>query len=316
MSDQSAIKYSNWNPKKIGFALKKESLAAEVLALKLGSYLLTRGYSVGFVKDNASVGSDLMRHISVHKAVKKSKILPPVSLPKMSQVYDLILVLGGDGTFLGVSRMITKRSVPILGVNMGQLGFLTEIKKEEIFDVLTHILDSREIVFNERALFEVTVKRRKKIVYSGPFVNDAVLSKGSISHMVSIQILVNGKWANSLRADGMIVSTPTGSTAYSLAAGGPILVPSLPAVVLTPICPHSLTQRPLVVPDEATIELKLENRSGEVLLILDGQDVVGIKYEDIITIKKSKKQRLKIVSSPQRDYFSLIREKFKFGTRL
>jgi NAD+ kinase len=146
-------------------------------------------------------------------------------------------------------------------------------------------------------------------------VNDAVISKGAIARIIGIQIWVNDKWVHNIRADGIIVSTTTGSTAYSLAAGGPIVEPSVPALVMTPICPHSLTLRPLVIPDTSVVRMCLNHRPGHVLLTLDGQDAVDMKEDDIVTIRRFKKHSLKIVSSPTRDYFSLLREKLKFGIR-
>jgi NAD+ kinase len=202
-----------------------------------------------------------------------------------------------------------------MGVNMGQLGFLTEIKRTEALDMLSQILAGKKPLINERALLEVTLKRKNQIIFQGPVVNDAVISKGAIARIIGLQISVNGKWVHNVRADGIIVSTPTGSTAYSLAAGGPILEPSIGGLILAPICPHSLTQRPLVIRDDAEIQIFLNHRPGHVLLTLDGQDAVDMKEEDVVIVRRFKKHSLQLISSPTRDYFSLLREKLKFGMR-
>ncbi len=234
---------------------------------------------------------------------------------RLPEVCELIVVLGGDGTFLSIARLMKARSVPILGVNMGQLGFLTEIKRTEAYSVLKSIVDGKKPRISERRLLEVTLKRKNRVIFSGPVVNDAVISKGAIARIIGLEVGVGGKWAHNVRADGLIVSTPTGSTAYSLAAGGPILEPDLPGVILTPICPHSLTQRPLVLSDQAEVQIRLHHRPGHVLLTLDGQDAISLNEDDLITVRCFKRHALKLISSPTRDYFSLLREKLKFGMR-
>jgi NAD+ kinase len=216
---------------------------------------------------------------------------------------------------LSIARLMRERSVPVLGVNMGQLGFLTEIKRSEVRNLLVEIIRGTPALISERALLEVTLTRNKKVVFQGPVVNDAVISKGAIARIIDLDVAINGTWAHSVRADGIIVSTPTGSTAYSLAAGGPIIEPQLSALVLAAICPHSLTQRPLVIPDSLEVQIVLKRRPGHVLLTLDGQDAVDMKEGDIVTIRRFKKHSLKLISSPTRDYFHLLREKLKFGMR-
>lgn len=238
-----------------------------------------------------------------------------VKKPKLVDVCDLIVVLGGDGTYLSIARLMKNRSVPVMGVNMGQLGFLTEIKRTEALETISSLLRGMPPVISERALLEVTLERKGKIIFHGPVVNDAVVSKGAIARIIELEVGVNGKWLHRVRADGVIVSTPTGSTAYSLAAGGPIIEPSLPALILTAICPHSLTQRPLVIPDSAEIQIHLKQRPGHVFLTLDGQDVVDMKEGDVVNIRRFKKHSLKLISSPTRDYFGLLREKLRFGER-
>jgi NAD+ kinase len=169
------------------------------------------------------------------------------------------------------------------------------------------------MIIHERALLNVQVKRNGKQVHQGIVMNDAVISKGAIARIIGLKVLINGKYANTMRADGLIISTPTGSTAYSLAAGGPIIEPSVEALIITPICPHSLTQRPVVVRDDALIQIQLDEKLSNVLLTLDGQEVFPLKKKDEVQIQRFKGRHLKLVGSLDRDYFGLIREKFKLG---
>ncbi|MFN7684608.1 MAG: NAD(+)/NADH kinase [Oligoflexia bacterium] len=293
--------------KKVGFVVKHHHAEAAELAHQLALKVLeSPSRSVYFCDESRSLAARILKA----RAVPKEKLVNHC---------DLIVVLGGDGTFLSIARLMKGRSVPVLGINMGQLGFLTEIKKSEAFTTLGAILagagKGKSPIISKRALLEVTVTRKKKVVFQGPVVNDAVISKGAIARIIGIDIKINGQEVTRIRADGVIVGTPTGSTAYSLAAGGPILEPSLPALVITAICPHSLTQRPLVVADDSTIEMHLQHRPGHVLLTLDGQDAIDLKEGDVVTVRRFRKHFLQLICSPDRDYFSLLREKLKFGIR-
>ncbi|MCM0605070.1 MAG: NAD(+)/NADH kinase [Xanthomonadaceae bacterium] len=287
----------------IGFVVKHYHPDASRLALEIGKYLLTEGLKLVFAKETTKLAKSFK---------KTSKQVMIVEKSKMGDHADLILVFGGDGTYLSIARLIDK-SVPVAGINMGKLGFLTEIKQNEVYDLLHRILVKGELFISERTVLEVELKRKNKILFSGPVVNDVVISKGAIARIIGLQVAVNGYWVNHVRADGLIVSTPTGSTAYSLAAGGPIVEPSLGALVITPICPHSLSNRPLVLADDSEIQIRLDQRPGHVILSLDGQDVVDMLEDDIVVIRKSKKEKLRTISSPTRDYFSLLREKLSFG---
>jgi NAD+ kinase len=298
-------------PDSIGFVIKRHQPEAASFAVDLAKFVLSRNSKVVFADEAQTLAQSLIDSLPPRQRSRVS-IIPKEKMPLLT---DLIVVTGGDGTFLSIARLMRSRSVPVMGINMGQLGFLTEIKKTEALESLAQIMDGVPPVINERALLEVTLKRKNKIIFQGPVVNDAVISKGAIARIIGLQIAVNSKWVHNVRADGIIVSTPTGSTAYSLAAGGPIIEPSLPAVVLTPICPHSLTQRPLVIPDHAEIQLCLNHRPGHVLLTLDGQDAVDMSEDDVVIVRRFKKHSLKLISSPTRDYFSLLREKLKFGVR-
>ncbi len=301
--------------RKVGFVIKHHQPEAASLATELSQYILARGIDLVFARESAEVAHEvtqMMRHFDGGSARGRTQIVPK---PRLVELADLIIVLGGDGTFLSIARMMKKRSVPVLGINMGQLGFLTETKRSEAFERVDQLLSGERPVISERVLLEVTLLRSNKVVFSGPVVNDVVISKGAIARIIGMEIRVDHQVVNEMRADGIIVATPTGSTAYSLAAGGPIVEPSLRALILTPICPHALTQRPLVVPDDREIQICLKQRPGHVLLTLDGQDVVDMKEDDIVRIRRFKKHSLKLITSPTRDYYSLLREKLKFGLR-
>jgi len=227
---------------------------------------------------------------------------------------DLVVVLGGDGTFLSVARRMASKSVPILGVNMGQLGFLTEVKKTEAFDALGAAL-SGKLEVRERMLLVCTLERRQKLISKTIVVNDAVVGRGAIARIFDMQVLVDDMLVANIKADGVIVATPTGSTAYGLAAGGPIVSPEVPAIEIAPICPHSLTLRPLLIPDGSEVTVIPQYRGGTVILTLDGQTSFELRSGDIMKIKKFKKHGLRVLCSPKRDYFALLREKLKYGYR-
>lgn len=299
--------------KTIGFIVKHNHPEAAALCLDLANIILANKIGVIFANESAELAKNLKRlNPGLRRPASAVRIVPK---ERMVDHSDLIIVLGGDGTYLSIARLMRTRSVPVMGINMGQLGFLTEIKQTEAFETIHQILSGKPVLLSERALLEVTLKRKNKIIFQGPVVNDAVISKGAIARIIGMQITIAGQIVNNVRADGIIVSTPTGSTAYSLAAGGPIVEPTLEALVLTPICPHSLTQRPLVIPDNKEIQIRLSHRPGPVLLTLDGQDAVDMKEDDIATVRRFRKHSLKLISSPTRDYFSLLREKLKFGLR-
>jgi len=297
--------------KTIGFVVKKSSPEASQFAVELAHFAVSKKIKVLFADELDPSACSLLKPLEK----KAGAYIGFIPKPKLVDTCDLIIVLGGDGTYLSIARLMKTSSVPVMGINMGQLGFLTEIKKSEALQTLQEIVRGKAFPISERALLEVTLERKGKKIFQGPVVNDAVISKGAIARIIGMQVAVNGQWAHTVRADGIIVSTPTGSTAYSLAAGGPIIEPSLGAIVMTPICPHSLTQRPLVLSDQSEVQICLNHRPGHVLLTLDGQDAVDMKEGDIVTVRRFKKHSLKLISSASRDYFSLLREKLKFGMR-
>jgi NAD+ kinase len=229
----------------------------------------------------------------------------------MAGLVDALVVLGGDGTLLAASRLLEK-AIPVLGVNFGSLGFLTELTLDDLYPALEGVLEGRS-EHEERRLLRVVVKRRNRPDVTADVLNDVVITKAGPSRIIEVDVTVDGAFVSSFRADGIIVSSPTGSTAYNLASGGPILHPTLPAVVITPICPHMLTNRPLVVGDEARIEVRLRAaRAVEVYAALDGQETFAFADGDHVEVTGSPR-RLKLVKAPGRDYYEVLRTKLKWG---
>ncbi len=223
---------------------------------------------------------------------------------------DVLVVLGGDGTLLAASHLV-ERPVPVLGVNFGALGFLTEITLAELHPTLEGVLKG-EYRYEERRMLRAQVRRQGAEDTVGDVLNDVVITKAALSRIIELDVSVDGLFVSSFRADGLIVSSPTGSTAYNLAAGGPILHPALEAVVLTPICPHMLTNRPLVISDRSTIEVRLRAaREGEVHITLDGQRGFPLTSTDVVTVTRSPRC-LRLVKA-SRDYFEVLRTKLKWG---
>ncbi len=224
---------------------------------------------------------------------------------------DLIVVLGGDGTMISTARLTGTREVLVLGVNYGSLGYLTEFRIEELFDAIKMILDGSYVV-DKRVMLNAQHWRNGEMLAKGRVLNDVVINKAALARIIEIDVELDGLEVNRFRADGFIVATPTGSTAYNLSAGGPILYPSMNAIVLTPICPFTLTNRPIVVPDDSEISLELSKTSGEVVLTLDGQIGHDLKTGDTVKIRKSNTS-FDMVQPPNRNYFDVLRNKLKWG---
>ena len=235
---------------------------------------------------------------------------PREELPRIA---DLLIVLGGDGTLLAASRLENERGVPILPVNLGGLGFLTSVTLAELYPILEQTLAGKNRT-SERVMLDVGVVRGNKQVERHHALNDAVLNKATLARMIDLTLTVNGEFVTDYRADGLIISTPTGSTAYSLAAGGPIVYPRVEAFLITPICPHMLTNRPLVVPDNSRIEVTFVGPREPVTLTVDGQVGIALHPDDRVEIARAK-QRLRLVRAPQRTYYQILRDKLKWGER-
>ena len=229
----------------------------------------------------------------------------------MAGLVDALVVLGGDGTLLAASRLLEK-PIPVLGVNFGSLGFLTEITLDDLYPALEGVLAGR-YEHEDRRLLRAVVHRKGRPDVTADVLNDVVITKAGPSRIIEVDVTVDGSFVSSFRADGIIVSSPTGSTAYNLAAGGPILHPTLPAVVITPICPHMLTNRPLVVSDESRVEVRLRaGRDVEVYAALDGQETFAFSDGDHVAVTGSPR-RLQLVKAPGRDYYEVLRTKLKWG---
>jgi NAD+ kinase len=226
-----------------------------------------------------------------------------LSRPEVPAASDLVVVLGGDGTLLSVAHHAARAGVPVMGVNLGRLGFLTEIPVSEATLTLDSFLAGDTNVISLRWLLEA--RTESGAAYC---LNDVVITKGAVARMIELTVGIDGKEVATLKADGLIVSTPTGSTAYSLSAGGPILHPKVPAIVLTPICPHTLSFRPLAVPSTSTVAVRLLTGGEEVHLTLDGQRGGVLVLNDMVEIRKAPGE-LQLVTSPRRNYYDLVKEK-------
>ena len=224
---------------------------------------------------------------------------------------ELIVVLGGDGTMISTARLIGDNEVLVLGVNYGSLGYLTDFRIEELFPSLEAVFAGNYAI-DRRVMLKVELIRDGETEATGRVLNDVVINKAALARIIEIEVKLNTLFVNSFRADGLIAATPTGSTAYSLSAGGPIIYPSMNAMVLTPICPFTLTNRPLVIPDSADVELELKDENEGVVLTLDGQIGYPMRAHDRVTIRKSS-TTFNLVQPPNRNYFDVLRNKLKWG---
>lgn len=236
-----------------------------------------------------------------------------VSRTELPELVDVILVFGGDGTFLGVSRLVCKYNIPILGVNLGGLGFLTEITLDELYPMMECILSGKYEV-ETREMLCAAINRKAERVGNYVVLNDVVVNKGAVARIIDLAIYINGSHVTTFKADGIILSTPTGSTAYSLSAGGPIVYPTLPLTIITPICPHTLTDRPLVVSNETTVRVKVLTDTPDIYLTLDGQVGVNLRMGDVIEVGKADTS-VRLIKSPFRDYFTILKTKLMWGER-
>ena len=238
---------------------------------------------------------------------------PSTSKEEVATNSDLVIVLGGDGTLLNVAGIAHPHEVPILGVNLGSLGFLTETTLENLYPTLEQVLNGKCEIEN-RMLLNAEVLRDGKRIENFNVLNDIVINKGALARIVNLEVFVDGQYMTSYRADGLIIASPTGSTAYSLSAGGPIIHPSMRALVLSPICPFALTNRPIVIPDSSSIKVQLttRNEDEDVRVTLDGQTGYSMKSGDILVAKKADTP-VKLVQAPGKNYYQLLRKKLHWG---
>ena len=250
----------------------------------------------------------------VDRAVAESVGCPnPVDVKEIPSQAELLIVLGGDGTLLSVARLKGVEAIPILGINLGSLGFLTETFKEETFQVLERIVGG-DFETEKRLMLKAAVHRGGKIIGESKVLNDIVINKGALARIIDLETYIDGGYLTTFKADGLILSTPTGSTAYSLAAGGPVLYPSLDSIVVNPICPHTLTNRPIVLPASVSVRVILKASKQDVHLTLDGQIGMPLKGDDIVEAQKAESY-MQLVKTPFKTYFELLRIKLRWGER-
>ena len=225
---------------------------------------------------------------------------------------DLLIVLGGDGTILSVARSAHPFNVPIFGVNLGALGFLAEVTLPDLYEVLEKVLNG-QFECENRMLLNACVWRDKKKVVDYHVLNDVVINKGALARIVNLEVRVNSQYMTSYRADGLIIATPTGSTAYSLSAGGPIIHPSMEALVLSPICPFTLTNRSIVIPDQSLIQVELATENENVRVTFDGQEGCDMLQGDILEVKKAQTS-IQLIQAPGKNYYQTLRNKLHWGS--
>ncbi len=282
---------------KIGIVAKSNIEEPVEIVSKLSAWLDERGVSV-FVE------KELSDKIGHSNAVDRADI---------PGLVDIILVFGGDGTFLGMARLACKHGTPILGINLGGLGFLTEVTVNELYDMMERIIGG-DYEVEDRQMLVTTIHREKDTIGTYEVLNDVVINKGAVARIIDLAIYIEGSHVTTYRADGIILSTPTGSTAYSLSAGGPIVHPRIPVTIITPICPHTLTNRPLVVSSEMKVEIKVTTQEPDTYLTLDGQIGIRLKIGDVIEVKRTDTS-VKLIKSPFRDFFTILKTKLMWGER-
>ncbi len=284
--------------KRVGIVTKPGATEARGVVTELLAWLAARGLVAVLEKETATL--------------VPSASAPSVGKAELPGHVDLLVVLGGDGTLLSMARAVGDLGVPLLGVNLGGLGFLTATTLDEMLPALEAVLAGRMAV-DERMMLAMRVMRNGQRLCEYAALNDVVISKSAMSRIIDFAVSVEGQHATAYRADGLVISTPTGSTAYSLSAGGPILFPTMDAIVLTPICSHTLTNRPIVLPGDLRVEVTLLVEQ-EVMATVDGQTGVNLKVRDTVEIVKAA-SRIRLVRFPEKEFFSVLRTKLKWGAR-
>ncbi len=293
MAKQKLVLKDNKN---IALVYRLQTAEAVVMAKKVALWLKEKSYQVFTAPEQTLVPGT--------KPIKSR-----AGLDKMG----LIVVLGGDGTYLRAVRILSGRQIPIVGINMGSLGFLTGNRIEDAFRVIEETLQNK-MDLRPRSMIHALVRRKGKIRAEFHALNDVVIERGSASHLISTAIYSEKHLVSEVKADGFIIASPTGSTAYNLAAGGPILHPEAKVFVVTAVSPHSLTSRPLILPDDLPMSFKMDSRTHTAQVIVDGQKETEINPDDELIIQRSPYDHW-VVRSPSHNYFQLLREKLKFGER-
>ncbi|HEX5813700.1 MAG TPA: NAD(+)/NADH kinase [Methylomirabilota bacterium] len=284
--------------KRVGLVAKPDAAGAPEALARLIDALGARGLGIVLEKETAGV--------------VPSAALPSVRKPDLAAQVDLLIVLGGDGTLLSMARAVGDLGTPILGVNLGDLGFLTATTLDEMLPAAEAALAGRMAV-DERMMLAARLVRGGATLGEFVALNDVVITKSAMSRIINLRVAVEGQYATAYRADGLIISTPTGSTAYCLSAGGPILFPTMDAVVLVPIASHTLTNRPIVLPGAQRIEVTLMT-DQEVMLTVDGQVGVHLREHDTVQVEKAP-ARVRLLRFPRTDFFTVLRSKLKWGER-
>jgi len=272
------------------------SIGKGLASASVGALLESRGLKVFYDEETASSLPSPNKGLAREEVAAQSEIL---------------LVLGGDGTLLAAARVAASRGIPILPVNMGSLGFLTSFTVEELYPALEETLAGRSSM-SARVMLQVQLFRGDTMIDQQHVLNDAVVNKSALARMIELELSIEGDFVCRYRADGLVLATPTGSTAYSLSAGGPIVHPGVEAFIITPICPHTLTDRPVVVRDSCCIDVKLTGSAESVFLTLDGQKGIPLQSEDRISITRSP-LCLNLIQPPKKSYFEILRNKLKWG---
>lgn len=293
MAEQKLLLKDNKN---IAIVYRLQTAEAVALAKKITKWLVEKDYAVFTAPQQTLIAGT--------KAIKDKRGLDKIGL---------VIALGGDGTYLRAVRILEGRQTPILGINMGSLGFLTGNRAEDAFKVLEETLENK-MDLRPRSMIHVLVRRKGKVRSEYHALNDVVIERGQGSHLISTAIYSEKFLVSEVKADGFIIASPTGSTAYNLAAGGPILHPEAKVFVVTPVAPHSLTSRPLILPDDLNMSFKMDSRTQKAQLIVDGQNETEITPDDEVVIKRSQYDHW-VVRAPKHNYFHLLREKLKFGDR-
>ena len=282
-------------PKSVGIIFKHDFQPAKKECKRLRDWFTQRGITV-YTEEMAS-------RAHVTQCLEEDTSIP--------DTVDLVVVLGGDGTLLGAARKVGRYGLPILGVNLGGLGFLTEIPLEMLYKDIEKVITG-QVTVEPRLMLQASVLRNGEEKCRFSVLNDVVINKGALARIIDLRVSIDGHFLTTFRSDGLIISTPTGSTGYNLSAGGPILYPDLEALILTPICPFTLTQRPIIVPDTSVIEVQMGKHNEEVILTFDGQVGFDLMAHDRVIISKSEK-KLKLIKSPDQDYYDILRTKLKWG---
>lgn len=279
---------------KVGIIANSQKESAVDYTCKLREWLLNKGLAV-FVEE------EIARIAGIEPGIAKENLAPRV---------DIMVVFGGDGTLLMASRLVRGLDVPIVGINLGGFGFMTVVNLNEIFDAMEFILRG-EYTISKRMMLDAIIESEDDKAIEHSALNDIVIARGDLSRMINLETFVDGKYLTTFKADGLIISTPTGSTAYSLSAGGPIVLPDLKSIIINPICPHTLTNRPIVLTPDSVVKVLL-GKEGSAVATLDGQVSVVMKSGDSIRIKKSN-YYINLIDSPHHDYLEIIRTKLGWG---